>query len=127
MSQTVTFTVPLPSGKLGPNGRAHWREQARLKADYQEAVWIAAYADMNAPEDCPWAKAAVRYDWYSTHEPDADNAIARMKPALDVLTTKGRRCLGLIEDDRGVPITFGWQRVRKRHLEGVLISVTHVE
>jgi len=89
-------------------------------------MWIE-YACLSIPETCPWASAVVRYDWYSTHQVDADNGIGRLKAALDVLTGFGAYALGAIENDRDVCLSYQWHKVHTKGEERVRITITEVK
>lgn len=105
--RTLTVTLPIPSGQLGPNGRAHWGEKNRLfQAAKQEAftemyrlLGPLAFGLLRSP-----LQGAVNLDvlWVAkqqNHLPDVDNLLARLKPYLDA----GQQ-VALYENDKQVQI-----------------------
>jgi len=124
--QTVTFQVPLPPNGLGPNGRLHWRKKAALKASYMTDVMILSGQQVSAYQREGkgfMQRAHVFYDWHSTHQVDADNAIGRMKPVLDYL--QGR----VLANDRDVTLSYQWHKAATKKAERVVVTVIreHVE
>jgi hypothetical protein len=119
----IAFDLPLPPRPLRRNSLTrHYGYRARLVREYQEQVWCAASASV-AP-GMPWSRARVRYVWHSTHPTDADNIIATMKPALDVLKATGPRPVGVVLDDGpGVEVQAEWRKARSRSEERVRVEV----
>jgi hypothetical protein len=145
----ITIVVPLPPRELrrnvhtvarrnpkpGQSARRaiHWSDRSKAAEEYAEQVWIAFLEEdgrhphgvINIAE-APWPRARVHYRWFSTHQMDQDNIISSMKVGLDTCTTKGRRPLSIIEDDRGVEISAEWVRVAHRKDEKVTIAIEEV-
>lgn len=143
--EVVSFVVPLPPVALRRNRQTRVHNyRARLVREYQEQVWVSGAAAFSErwpifvgpphnrtvnPESpkMPWERARVHYEWRSTHETDADNIIATMKPALDVIKSTGPRPLGIIRDDGpGVEVTATWVKA-KRADQCVLIRIERLE
>lgn len=121
MSDSVSFTVPLPPNGLGPNGRLHWRKKNALKLDYMQDVLILTSREVMAYQRAGHGfmdKADVAYDWHSTHQVDADNAIGRMKPVLDFL--QGR----VLANDRDVRLSYEWHKAASKKDERVIVTVS---
>ena len=124
MADAVIMTVPIPPNGLGPNGRLHWRKRNALKADYMTDVLILTSGAVMAYQRAGngfMESADVRYDWHSTHQTDADNAIGRMKPVLDYL--QGR----IILNDRHVSLAYEWHKAATKADERVVVTVTRRE
>lgn len=115
----VKLGVPLPPYGLSLNGRVHWRKRNVMKQAYVHAVQPIINAACNPPP--LWERAHVTYDWHSIRQVDADNAIGRMKAALDCLEGVA------FVNDRDVTLSFGWHRVSKRSEERVEISVEEIK
>lgn len=142
MSESVTFTVPLPPTALSPNSRAHWRAKNAAKQAYAEAVWIAGsdacfvacftpHEDVAAHHSSdrhpPWKWAAVHLIKHSTHQTDQDNVIASCKVLIDCLSTKGTRPLAIFEDDKRIAVTAEWKRERVRAKGRIEVVITRRE
>lgn len=133
-ADAVSFTVPLPPVALRRNRQTRVHNyRARLVREYQEQVWCEAQRGewplkkSVGANGMPWERARVQYEWRSTHETDADNIIATMKPALDVIKSTGPRPLGIIKDDGpGVEVTATWVKA-KRADEAVLVRIERLE
>ena len=148
MGEIIRFDVGLPPKALRRNSETrNVHHKARLVREYQEQVWCAGsdaqfHYDNRRIDTCfksgridpkkraewntgrqPWERAHVKYTWRSTHPTDADNIVASMKPALDVLKGTGPRPLGIIvEDGPGITVEGVWEKARKAD-EGVLIEI----
>ena len=114
----VTVSLPIPPASLSPNGRATLRERLGDKIRYRV--------------DCAWAvKAEIGWEWEpwlepvrvhvvwqtpnAAHLPDADNAIARLKQAIDAAQDAGlyvndKQISGItverVVGPRGLTVTF---------------------
>lgn len=100
MTQTaerIRLELPFPPKELSPNSRVHWRQKAKVIAEYRQ--------------DCGWASKPSPFDdlvWWREHTPlkppvratvtfvvpdrrkrDMDNLLAMLKPAWDGLTDAG--------------------------------------
>lgn len=115
MSDRVQFSVPCPPGGLGPNGRLHWRKRSVMKLEYMLDVMPIVNAACNGLT--PFEQAHVLYEWHSTHQVDADNAIGRLKPLLDCL--EGR----VIRNDRNVTLSYRWVKAKTKKQEEVIVTV----
>jgi hypothetical protein len=133
-AQTVTFLAPLPPPALRANSRtANHNYRAALVREYAEAVWCAGNAAMaDGPRgnawvfNYGWERAHVRLVWrHHRQGPDVDNALASLKPLIDVLHTQGARPLGIFRDDSPdcMSIAIGTEKVMTRAEEGVLVEV----
>jgi hypothetical protein len=108
----IRIEVPmLPPRALGPNAsrRMHWGQKARIKTEWQSAVYYAGvqYRDVML-ERARLKITCIIKDRRSVM--DADNALAACKPAIDMLTARvrganpgrgdpGRQGLCIIVDD----------------------------
>ena len=96
VSDTVTMTHRLVLGMaldplLSPNARAHWAKRHKHGASARrEAGWLAKEQRPAHPLTGPLA-VSVTICWAGKRGrlPDADNALAMCKPALDGLTDAG--------------------------------------
>lgn len=109
----LLLTLLVPPLVCSPNSRAHWAAKARATRQYREAVCVLAMAAANGRRPL-WTIAKVSLSVYcrTRRRRDADNMLARCKPAFD-----GVQDAGIIADDRGLihmPIRFGVDRLRPR-------------
>jgi hypothetical protein len=85
---TLTLTLPLPPNMA--NGRGHWRKKDRERKAYLAACDARQAAGLVPPPPAvplPWAELhAAMVMWAFM---DCDNAIARLKWAVDWLVTRG--------------------------------------
>ena len=82
---SLTITIPVPSPKLSPNARVHWRVKATLvKAARLTARLISREALGSNPAPL-WDKCSARVVAYfpTMKRPDPDNLIARLKATFD--------------------------------------------
>jgi len=105
--QPMTFVVPMPPHVTNRSrGSTHWRKAYNEKRDYWTQLdWIAStyharqkpFPGMTIPlqPDAPLARVSVRSTMHLGGAMDDDNALARHKPLLDWLKTRG-----YIVDDR---------------------------
>ena len=88
----ICVTVPLPSFKVSPNARTHFRVRANLiydqRQEAREAAMVAAY-DCDLKE--PITDAIVQIvRWNKTVRlTDPDNLIAQLKASFDGITDAG--------------------------------------
>jgi Holliday junction resolvase RusA-like endonuclease len=85
---TLTVTLPIPSGQLGPNGRAHWRKKHELFKAAKNIGMIHLRAVANSqlyfwPMDRQMNLDVLWVAKQQQHLPDVDNLMARLKPYLD--------------------------------------------
>ena len=147
MSETITFTCPLPPIALRRNRETRSNGyRAALIREYQEQVWCAFHARHVVPNDyghdvsyCntsqlrfkggrgyPWERAKVTLTWrHHRAGPDEDNALASCKWLLDVLKATGPRPLGIVVDDSAAHMTVSLttEKVRRKEDEGVIVTV----
>ena len=96
----IVIVAPMPDNIA--NARVHWRERDKLKKQY-----AARLDDMQGaglipePPKTPFAKASIRSTMQLGNAMDEDNAMARHKPLLDWLKTRG-----YIVDDRRSCLTW---------------------
>ncbi len=124
-SQRVEVELPLPDGRIGPNGREGWRNKSKLVREHREWAYTATRAAMwpLGPEAVYWPAARLDIEWrFAGTQPDQDNCWARMKCYLD-----GAIDAGIVANDRSVTIgTIALTRVT-RPLQGVVITFTRIE
>ncbi len=150
MSETIRFECPLPPRGLRRNSLALRRDsqkqthgiRAKLAREYQEQVWCAGH--MVGPsslghltvalpgfwqDDLPWERAALLLTWrHAGVAPDEDNALASLKPLIDVLHSRGARPLSLVVDDSPAHLSIRCvtEKVRSRKEEGVVVELTRL-
>jgi len=91
----MRYEFPWPPRALSPNSRAHWRQVARMKANYKEHCgWIirGEYHD-TVPQVRPPVAAQVTFVCDARRR-DSDNHMAMLKPMWDALVE-----MGVLEDD----------------------------
>lgn len=82
----VTIELPLPSPKLSPNARTHWRVKAKVT---KRARIDAKYATLDAINRTPgaglWEDATVQAAFYfrDRRRRDKDNMLASLKAYVD--------------------------------------------
>lgn len=105
-TQRVTLVIPIPDSHTGGNARGHWATVYRARRDTLVNAYYAV-----VQEGCLmalWSPVDIVIDWYGWNRVDRDNALSRVKPAIDGLVEAG-----LIPDDS------------PQHIQG--ITVRHVE
>ena len=113
-SRTLRVTLPIPSGQLGPNGRAHWRKKHALFQQYKQYAYVEMLCLFTVQDVEPphWAGTVwVDLTWQVSsraHIPDVDNALARCKAYLDA-----GQAAGIYKDDRQVQMRSIIRRVGK--------------
>lgn len=109
----VMVELPIPDTGIGPNGRLGWRAKAKLVAEYRGWAQMATLAAMQAGQIEPgtWDRARLSLVWcYCGTKPDADNAVARIKPGCD-----GAMDAGLLRDDVAIELgAVAFVRVRHK-------------
>jgi hypothetical protein len=97
-SPAFVIDVPMPDNVA--NSRTHWRTRSKLKKAYRAQLDERQNAGLIAPPPrTPLARVTVRSVMRLGNPMDDDNAIARHKPILDWLKTRGyivddrRKCL----------------------------------
>lgn len=120
----IVVVVPMPDNIA--NSRMHWRARDRVKKEY-----AACLDDMQncglipSPPKAPLQKATVRSVMQLGNAMDDDNAVARHKPVLDWLKTRG-----YIVDDRRANLrweSFPEQRVKRNGRYSITLTVTPME
>lgn len=112
---TITITIPLPPKECSPNARCHYHAKARAVRDYRTRAKLETLSELDG-EKPRFAKAQTEISWYTktNTRPDADNALASLKAALD-----GVADAGFLSSDRGLshaPIWFGVDKAKPRVL-----------
>lgn len=86
--ETLTLVLPLPPNMA--NGRDHWAKKNKRRK------WFNADCDIRAltgqlpdPPKAPFQRATIRATLYVWDLMDHDNAMARMKYAVDWLVSRG--------------------------------------
>lgn len=105
--RTLRVTLPIPSGQLGPNGRAHWRKKHELFQEAKYEAFVAmyrslgpvAFGTLRSPWTCPINLDVLWVVKNPAHICDIDNLCARIKPYLDA----GQQVM-FYENDRQVQI-----------------------
>lgn len=122
---TLTIQLPLPSAKLSPNGRCHWRTKAPITKDHKMLASLAStQARLKAGQEITGVESVnVAYDVsgkrvrFPGYRPtDFDNALGVCKAYLDGIAE------GLGVDDRN----FGSVAIQivKNNAPGVTFEVT---
>ena len=110
---SITITIPIPHKALSPNARCHYMTKAtKVKAARNCAYWFAAVDSSCQPQR--WTNAISTVVWYTKtkRRPDADNALAMLKPTFDGLADAG-----VLANDRNLahnPIRFEVDRENPR-------------
>lgn len=96
--ESITLTVPMPASVTNVKARAsrHWRAAYAQKLAYWQALdAMLVLGTVEPPPLHPLARAHIRSVMYLGGAMDDDNALARHKPLLDWLKTRG-----YVTDDR---------------------------
>ena len=116
----MRYEFPWPPRALSPNSRAHWRQVARMKANYKEHCgWIirGEYHD-TVPQVRPPVTAQVTFVVPDKRRRDSDNFLAMLKPCFDALVE-----MGVLEDDSHDKLKIlepKWERGEKK----VIVELT---
>jgi Holliday junction resolvase RusA-like endonuclease len=110
---SVTITIGIPHKALSPNARPHFMARAGVVSRARRAAFIRGtiVTVAGAPE---WTNAISTVVWYTKtkRRPDADNALAMLKPTFDGLADAG-----VLANDRNLahnPIRFEVDRSNPR-------------
>lgn len=122
----VEIELPLPDGRIGPNGRAdRWEKSVTVKRLRWSALQLTREAieatGLHWWEWEPWPAARVDIEWrYAGTQPDQDNCIARCKGAIDGAAD----ALGM--NDRHISIGTIALTHTTRALQGVVLTFTRI-
>jgi hypothetical protein len=86
VAREMRFVFPMPPNLA--NGRMHWRVKHKAKTDYWRILDFGQRLFPRLP-DKPFEKATISVVLRLGHAMDDDNAMARVKWALDWLVTRG--------------------------------------
>lgn len=83
----LRLTLPLPPNMANWRGSKNWRAVAGAKAAYKQAAYVRVLQQTRAVDRAATVadRFIVRATLYVWGEMDEDNAVARLKPALDAL------------------------------------------
>jgi hypothetical protein len=88
VSEPLVFVLPLPVN-LG-NSRMHWAQKDKARRDYWHALDIGVLTKrLPRPPGRPYPRAVLDAEIHHTHDTDRDNREARLKYAIDWLTSRG--------------------------------------
>ena len=113
MSEPIIISLPYPPKELSPNGRAYFVKKNKIAQQYKFIAKMAAkFAKPRG--HVPWERAETQVIYFQEHKRkmDHDNAIGRLKSALDSLALAG-----LIVNDSGLthrPPQFQLDKERPR-------------
>jgi len=96
----IRIRLPLPSPRLSPNARAHWRSKARdVKSYRRAAAFYGRLALEESGDPGAWTTADVGATFYhpTRRLRDADNLLASLKAAFD-----GFADAGIVSNDRAL-------------------------
>jgi len=88
----VTIVLPLPTGLMLPNRKAHWKAKREAFVTAKQLAWATALeAVMRIPGWRPISSCVVQYTFYGPDHRlrDPDNYAAACKPYLDGLVAAG--------------------------------------
>jgi len=108
---TIKITVPIPSNKLSPHAKGHWRAKSALTKKTREAARLMALVALDGRTPPMWSLTTASMVGYfpSRCRWDHFNLIGAMKPTLD-----GIADAGIVENDRWLrPGTFDFDRIDK--------------
>lgn len=107
MKEPLVFVLPLPAN-LG-NARMHWAAKHKARNSYWEILDNRVLVGMLPKKPAqPLGKAWLSGEFHHTHATDHDNRVARIKHALDWLTSRG-----YLVDDSDAHLDWGPIRVIK--------------
>ena len=106
---SLTITIGIPHKALSPNARCHYMTKAAQVKRARAWAWAKA-----GHVTTRWTNAISTVVWYTQtkRRPDADNALAMLKPTFDGLTDAG-----VLANDRDLahnPIRFEVDRSNPR-------------
>ena len=96
----IRVRLPLPSPRLSPNARAHWRSKARDVKSYRLAAeFYGLIALQKTGDPGAWTSADVQATFHhpTRRQRDADNLLASLKAAFD-----GFADAGIVSNDRAL-------------------------
>lgn len=96
--RNLSIDIGIPPATLSPNGRVHWARKSKAKKHQRQSAKYVALAAIDRAPAPAWPEANVMLRWHSVRNrwPDADNAIASVKGAIDGLVDAGV----LADDDK---------------------------
>lgn len=119
MTERLTIVAPLPTRRLFPNARSHWRPKAKETSKNRNASRVAAISAVRSIKGWrsygfPWSDVVVRITWYrkTRRVIDADNALAALKSTIDGVVDSA-----VLDDDRELiylPIEFDLDKKNPR-------------
>lgn len=115
---SITITIGIPHKCLSPNVRCHYMTKAAQVKRARATAWVKAGSPCTR-----WTDAISTVVWYTKtkRRPDADNALAMLKPTFDGLADAG-----VLANDRNLahnPIRFEVDRSNPR-VEVTISEVT---
>jgi hypothetical protein len=123
-AEVLVFRFPMPENIA--NTPMHHMVRHRLKTAYWALCdTLQAGGILPPPPVAPWARVAVTSHMTLGNPMDDDNAMARHKPLLDWLKTRG-----YIVDDRRKCLTWDGlpeQRVSRKNAPGIELILRRVE
>lgn len=97
MAETrIILTAPMPDNINSNKGRTHWRARDRLRKEYFMRLDDLQGCGLIRPPDRILRRVTIRSVMYLGNYMDDDNAVARHKPLLDWLKTRGY----IVDDNR---------------------------
>lgn len=122
----LVFRFPMPENIANKSsGRSHWRTQWREKESLLALCDTLQGGDILPPPPAePWAKVEVSSCMTLYNPMDDDNAMARHKPLLDWLKTRG-----YIVDDRKKCLSWAAlprQRISRKNEPGIELTLREV-
>ena len=91
--QPIVLTLPLPPNRA--NHRGHWAVLKRQDKAYQERAGLHLITQRALKPEKPLLACRIRAHVVTTRTQDLDNAVARLKPLLDLLV----RMRWLVDDN----------------------------
>lgn len=122
----IVVVVPMPDSINSNNSRTHWAARNKLRK-----IYFARLDDMQGvglipgPPKTPLEKVTIRSVMHVGGSSDDDNAVARHKPVLDWLKTRG-----YIVDDRRANLrweAFPEQIVKRNGKYTITLTITPIE
>lgn len=113
---SITITIGIPHKALSPNARCHYMTKAAQVKRARSTARVLAFTPQLKHETNAllWSNAISTVVWYTKtkRRPDADNALAMLKPTFDGLADAG-----VLANDRNLahnPIRFEVDRENPR-------------
>lgn len=80
----MTLSLPLPSAKLSPNGRCHWRAKSQLTKLHRERARLFTLSHLHGGYNPgPFTRYTLTFYFPDARRRDDDNAIASCKAYRD--------------------------------------------